>query len=185
MAAIFRRSNLVKLSIFFEENQTAYLAELEDLQCDSEGNDTLSYRLNLKRKEIKSLLPMLEMAPEMVAVVFYEAFKFDKINAVQELVTLEPEEFPTWEGFAKNMTIAPWAQSLLDAVLTQEGGERFLLTTCGLEYLRTCVIVASEAKSGKSNSRYDDEDEENEEDELDLEERGNAWLTEQGFDSKS
>jgi hypothetical protein len=175
----------VKLSIFFEENQTAYLAELEDLQCDSEGNDTLTYRLNLKRKEIKSLLPMLEMAPEMVAVIFYEAFKFDKINALQELVALEPEEFPTWGEVVKNMTIAPWAQNLLDTILTQEGGERFLLTTCGLEYLRTCASVLSEAKPAKSNNKYDDEDNENEEDELDLEERGNAWLTEQGFDSKS
>jgi hypothetical protein len=45
--------------------------------------------------------------------------------------------------------------------------------------------VLSEAKPAKSNNKYDDEDNENEEDELDLEERGNAWLTEQGFDSKS
>lgn len=41
---------------------------------DSEGNDALRKRLAEKRNEMAFLVQMMELAPEMVAVVFHRAF---------------------------------------------------------------------------------------------------------------
>lgn len=69
------------ISPFFKHLRTSYQAELDDLTSDSEGKDVLKKRLAEKRKELDFLKQMIELSPEMVAVVFHDAFKV-KLPAV-------------------------------------------------------------------------------------------------------
>ena len=59
----------MNLSPFFRNLRSAYQAELDDLTQDSEGKNVLRKRLADKRKEIGFLAQMIELSPEMVAVV--------------------------------------------------------------------------------------------------------------------
>ena len=61
----------MKISRYFRDLRNAYEAELDDLTSDSEGKDVLRRRLADKRKEFGFLVQMVEVAPEMVAVVFH------------------------------------------------------------------------------------------------------------------
>ena len=64
----------MKNSRYFSELSFSYDAEINDLLTDSEGNSVFKTRLMEKRKEIKSILPMIEFSPEMVLPVFYDGF---------------------------------------------------------------------------------------------------------------
>ena len=59
------------ISPFFQELRSAYQAELDDLNSDSEGQYILDKRLAEKRKELGFLLQMMDLNPEMVAVVLH------------------------------------------------------------------------------------------------------------------
>ena len=59
------------ISPFFQELRTAYQAELDDLSFDSEGQHVLHKRLTEKRQAMTFLLQMMDLNPEMVAVVLH------------------------------------------------------------------------------------------------------------------
>jgi len=64
------------LSPFFHNLRSAYVAELEDMSHDSDGALVLQQRLAQRRGELEFLVHMLELSPEMVAVVLHKAFVF-------------------------------------------------------------------------------------------------------------
>ena len=171
------------LSYFFEDLKKAYQVELEDLQDDSEGRNVLAARLKDKRSQFPLLMPMIDSAPEMVAVAFHGGVTFLNLQAMYMLSVTEPDEFPTWDELANAVHFEPWAQKLADAALKERGGERFLITTVCLEYLH-----------GKTATHYGDardddtqepaESDSGDDDEKDLEEAGADWLAEQGFDRR-
>ena len=173
-------------SPFFSNLRSAYQAELDDLTYDSEGKDVLRQRLTDKRKEMGFLVQMMDLSPEMVAVVFHQAFAFKSPAVMDDLLTFEADELPDWSTLEGDVELAPWAQNLAVAVLAQPGGERFLTLAATLEYM-----------AGKPLAKGDDVDDEesDEEDEFDgdAEERADAkarkeagddWMAEQGFDRK-
>ena len=82
---------------FFLELHAAYQSELDDLATDSEGRDVLQQRLREKRHEIGFLAQMMELSPEMVAVVFHRGFQFREPAVMEQLLTLEADEFPDWD----------------------------------------------------------------------------------------
>lgn len=175
------------LSSYFEDLTKAYQSELEDLRSDSEGNDILSSRLKAKRSHFALMMPMIDTAPEMVAVAFHGGISFPHSHAMVMLSSNEPEEFPSWEEIAKTVDFSPWAETLAEIALKETGGENFLITTVCLEYLHE-----------KSNDNYHgeytnqtgidesdenvDEVERDEERDQDLDTEGADWLAEQGFD---
>ena len=176
------------ISPFFTDLRTAYEAEIDDLTFDSEGKDVLKRRLADKRGEIDFLVKMMELSPEMVAVVFHQAFVFRQPAVMDDLLGFEADELPDWSGLAAHIQIASWAQELADRVLSEPGGEWFLTVAATLEYMAGKPI-AHAARAG------DDEDEEEEEEEFDgdAEEREEAkarkeaaedWMVGQGFDRK-
>ena len=67
----------MSVSAFFRTLRTSYQAELDDLASDSEGRDVLRKRLAQKRSQMAFLQQMMETAPEMVAVVFHDGFRFE------------------------------------------------------------------------------------------------------------
>jgi hypothetical protein len=68
------------ISPFFRNLRTAYRAEMDDLTFDSDGRDVLRQRLGEKRKEIGFLVQMMELSPEMVAVIFHQGLRFTSLR---------------------------------------------------------------------------------------------------------
>lgn len=186
----------MSISPFFHDLRAAYQAEIDDLTFDSEGRDVLRQRLADKRKEIGFLVSMMELAPEMVAVVFHQAFSFRLPGAMDDLLRREADELPDWSSFVDALEIAPWARSLADVVLKEPGGEWFLTVAAGLEYMASRPQRGAQADASEDdadgNARDDDEfalDDDTEEgdgpgDAKARREAGDDWMVEQGFDRK-
>jgi hypothetical protein len=187
----------MNITPFFLELRSAYQSEIDDLTFDSEGRDVLRQRLTDKRKEIGFLVLMMELSPEMVAVIFHQAFEFRLPAVMDNLLSLEADEFPEWHSLADVVLVAPWARELAQTVLKEPGGEWFMTVAAGLEYMAGKPSLAA---AGQGDSEEDDEDEDGEgfdardgDDERDESDESNAkarkeagddWMVEQGFDRK-
>ncbi len=170
----------MKKSRYFSELATRYLDELDDLATDSEGRAALQQRLADKRSVLPAMLSMIEFSPEMVAVMFYEAFTFKSGEALHALVQTEPElaDWPAWAALAPALRLQAWAEPLVAATLRADGGDAFLVATAGLEFIRQKDAFA------QADESTDAPDADGEDDDVDdLGEAGSAWLSEQGFES--
>ena len=173
-------------SEFFSDLHKAYQAELDDLSQDSEGKDVLKKRLADKRGEIDFLVKMMELSPEMVAVVFHQAFTFGAPAVMDDLLSFEADELPDWSSLAEDIQIAPWAQELADKVLTEPGGEWFLTVAAGLEYMagKPVAHVAQDEDKDADDEEELDGDAEERADAKARKQAGDDWMAEQGFDRK-
>ena len=183
----------MKISPFFLHLRSAYQAELDDLTFDSEGRDVLRQRLAERRKETGFLLQMMELSPEMVAVIFHKGFQFKSPAMMEHLLTHESDEFPDWDSLADALHLPPWAHELSQVVRKEPKGEWFMTVAAGLEYMYS----RPDAAPAVSQEGHDDEEGDDERDaaidERDAEEEGEArlreeagadWMVEQGFDRK-
>lgn len=183
------------ISPFFRQLQTGYQAELDDLCSDSEGKDVLRKRLAEKRKEIGFLVQMIELSPEMVAVVLHQAFTFTKPAVMDHLLSLESDELLPWDALQDAVKLAPWAQPLQAKIAAEPMGEWFMVVAAALEYMHSRPMAS--ALSNRSDDAEDEdadgandrdnptEDHDEEEQEARArEEAGNNWLADQGFDRK-
>lgn len=175
----------MKISPFFLGLRSAYQSELDDLTFDSEGRDVLRQRLTERRKELDFLLQMIELSPEMVAVIFHQGFHFKLPAVMDHLLTHESDEFPDWDSLAHAVHLPPWAHDLTQVVLKEPMGEWFLTVAAGLEYMYGKPGAAPATK----NDAHDDESADDDGDEEEVEARarekaGADWMVEQGFDRK-
>ncbi|OYY93173.1 MAG: hypothetical protein B7Y41_12670 [Hydrogenophilales bacterium 28-61-23] len=176
----------MKKSRYFSDSIKSYIDEVDDLLTDSEGKSMLQKRLNIKRREIDAILPMIEFSPEMVAVAFYDAFRFKSPEIMQQIVLSEPgySSFLSWAELKDQLTIADWAGPLIESSLKAQGGDAFLVATAALEFLRNKdTHTAPEPEPEARKERADEGDEDDGEEMDDLGEAGADWLAEQGFDS--
>jgi hypothetical protein len=188
-------------SSFFHNLRSAYQAELDDLSTDSEGKNVLRRRLTEKRKELGFLLKMMEISPEMVAVVLHQAFRFSSPAAMDHLVAQDADDLPAWDSLSGHIAIADWAGDMVQAILQEPMGEWFMTIAAALEYLHNKPLTAAERghveeadddgqedRDDVRNERHDDNHtEDHDEEEADArarEEAGNDWMVEQGFDRK-
>ena len=142
---------------------------------------------------------MMELSPEMVAVVLHQGFNFRLPAVMDHLLTHEADEFPEWSSLSDAVGLTPWAQDMADVVLQEPGGEWFLTVAAGLEYMAGKPVAGSQASS--SDDDTDEEDDRENEQDLDddhgqssddvgdgdsrsREEAGGDWLADQGFDRK-
>jgi hypothetical protein len=190
----------MSLSSFFRELRSAYQAEIDDLTYDSEGGNVLRRRLTAQRKEIDFLLKMMTLSPEMVAVVFHQAFTFKLPAVMDHLLGQESDEFPEWSAVAQAVQLAPWAQELAQRVLKEPMGEWFMTVAAALEYMyhKADPAMAAEHGADQENgdeeegeggddrfSEFDADDDRNKETDAQArEEAGADWMVEQGFDRK-
>lgn len=190
----------MKISPFFLALRSAYQAEIDDLTSDSEGRDVLNRRLAEKRKEIKFLVQMMELSPEMVAVIFHQGFQFKLPAVMDHLLSQEPEDFPDWDSLADAVKLTPQALEISKIVLKEPMGDWFMAVAAGLEFMynkpetRSASHDDSEdhddesGEEGESRSNSSDPaggpDGDDERDERAREEAGADWLVEQGFDRK-
>lgn len=194
----------MNLSSYFRDLHSAYQAELDDLCSDSEGKDVLRRRLQDKRREIGFLVQMIDISPEMVAVVFHQAFRFRAAAAVFEPVLRlrDAAVLPDWQSLASAVLLEPWAQPLVQAVLAQPGGAQFMTLAAALEYLQQHSQGASPSASSADGAEdsddsdgedhYDDEHDEMSADDArdpqnaqSRQEAGDEWLSDVGFERKS
>mgnify|MGYP006158984433 FL=1 len=182
----------MSLSPFFHHLRSAYQAELDDLTSDSEGSNILVKKLAERRKELKFLLSMLELSPEMVAVVFHQGFRFKRPAVMEELVRQESEDLPEWDSLADAVELAPWAHTLAQQVLQQPAGAWFMSVAAALEYLLNKPDARFAAATESDDEEDDRDDIERDPEGMDEDERqsrvneeeGAAWMVEQGFDHK-
>ncbi len=191
----------MSISSFFHNLRSAYQAELDDLRTDSEGHDVLRKRLTEKRKELGFLVRMMELSPEMVAVVLHQAFRFTSPAAMDHLVSQDADELPEWESLSSTIEVAPWARDTVQTFLKEPMGEWFMTIAAALEYMHSRPLTAAERAQVEAedeegtedrdevrNERHDDNHtEDHDEEEADArarEEAGNDWMVEQGFDRK-
>lgn len=191
----------MSISPFFLNLRSAYRSEIDDLTFDSDGRDVLRQRLTAKRKEISFLVQMMELSPEMVAVIFHQGFVFRQPAVMDHLLSHEADEFPAWSEVSDGIELAPWAQELAQTVLKAPAGEWFLTLAAGLHYMAGKPDAAYAGRGGDDardedsddgdDDHTDDQDDFNdhESDEVrgdarDREEAGASWLEGQGFDRK-
>ena len=147
-----------------------------------------------KRSEISFLVNMMELSPEMVAVVFHQGFDFKLPAVMDHLLGHEADEFPDWNSLADALQLAPWAQALADVVVKEPGGEWFLTVAAGLEYMAGKPGAATAAQDEDEDDESDaddsadefdrDEDGEDHGDGKARKEAGDDWMVDQGFDRK-
>jgi hypothetical protein len=193
----------MRTSHYFEDLNSAYNAELEDLQTDSEGKNVLPARLKEKRSQFAALMSMIEFAPEMVAPAFHGGIKFVNPHAMTLLSSNEPDEFPAWDRLEDAVQFEPWAADLASIALREAGGEQFMSTVICLEFLhaRDSAKSASKSASAARAEAEESDEEKHERDEKgrdsdnasdsdlddedrDLDEAGAGWMEEQGFDRR-
>ncbi|MCJ7800468.1 MAG: hypothetical protein MUP33_12065, partial [Polaromonas sp.] len=112
----------MSISPFFLNLRSAYRSEIDDLTFDSDGRDVLRQRLATKRREIGFLVQMMELSPEMVAVIFHQGFVFRQPAVMDHLLSYEADEFPAWSEVSDGIELAPWAQELAQTVLKAPAG---------------------------------------------------------------
>ncbi|MCY7370790.1 MAG: hypothetical protein LH479_07960 [Polaromonas sp.] len=197
----------MKITPFFVDLYAAYQAELDDLTFDSEQNNVLARRLHDKRQQMAFLVKMMELSPEMVAVVFHRGFEFRLPAVMDDLLGLDAEDFPRWTFLADSVHLAAWAQPLATAVLREPQGERLMTVAAALEYMvgRAAVVSAAsasdedDAEGDNDNDSDTDDGRQSDDGQADADGPGDAqadadsraaidagadWLVAQGFDRK-
>lgn len=190
----------MNISPFFLDLHSAYQAEMDDLTFDSDGRDVLRQRLADKRKQIGFLVQMMELSPEMVAVIFHQGFSFSRPALMDHLLSHEADEFPEWSSLAASIELAPWTRELVEVILQAPKGEWFLTLAAGLHYLAGKPVTASAGQGGDARDEDSDDGDDDgtdgpddfdnhESDEVrgdarDRDEAGASWLEGQGFDRK-
>ena len=192
----------MNLSPAFHDLRAAYQSEMDDLTSDTEGRDVLRQRLDDKRKSLDFLLQMTEAAPEMVAVVFHQGFRFKEPAVMEQVVSLEIDDVPDWDELSRAVQLTPWAQSLAEIFLQQADGQRFMTIAAALAYMYDKPDARQQAAShdddenddddkneDNKDSDHDDESREyverdDDEDARARDEAGAEWLANQGFDRK-
>jgi hypothetical protein len=192
----------MNLSPAFHDLRAAYQAEMDDLTSDTEGRDVLRQRLADKRKSLDFMLQMTEAAPEMVAVLFHQGFRFTEPAVMAQVVSLEIDDVPDWDELRGAVQLMPSVQSLAETFLQQPDGQRFMTIAAALAYMYdkpdgrqqaasddTDEDDAEDAEKDEDRDNHDDESREyvESDDEADArarEEAGADWMVEQGFDRK-
>ncbi len=180
----------MSISPFFHELRSAYQAELDDLMSDSEGKDVLRKRLAEKRQELGFLVKMIELSPEMVAVVLHQGFRFTQPAVMDHFLTHDADELLPWDVVSEALQIEPWADAMVQEILKEPLGEWFMTVAAGLEYMhhkplgKAIPQAAADEDEDHEADASDAELDEEEKEALAREEAGNAWMVEQVFDSK-
>lgn len=187
------------VSPFFRNLRSAYQAELDDMRHDSDGQFVLDRRLAERRGEVTFLVNMLEVAPEMVAVVLHKAFHFSSAPVMDRLLACEPEDLAPWESLRQTITIAAWAMPTVKLLREHAAGDHFLSVAAALEYMagspRHAPAAAADEDDSDDDTDHDDERESDDGQHLSADDLDDAdgksreearadWMAEQGFDRK-
>ena len=175
----------MQISPFFQQLRSAYQAEISDMASDSEGQDVLQ---------------MMQLSPEMVAIVFHQGFEFKQPTVLDGLLSLESDQLPAWVSLKDAVHLPKWSQELSKIVLKEPAGDWFLTVAAALEYMHTKpdgrMQAADDEEENQEQEDADDSmrepedgasgsfDSDGAQDAKISQEAGADWLAEQGFDRK-
>lgn len=180
----------MELSPYFRKLGEAYCSDMKDFSYDSEGKYVLQKNLLAMRGSFDGLLTMIDEEPDLVARVFHAAFSFRNAQDGLSLLRTPRKGLPPWQRLGSQLEIADWAQSMVERVLEERGGEVFLATAVGLDFLYRkpdpATSNANDESEGTEAAKENDADDYDydSDSERDLEEAGQGWLEEQGFDRR-
>ncbi len=146
----------MSISPYFRNLRSAYFAELDDLTFDSDGVHILERRLVQRRKEMEFLVHMMEISPEMVAVVLHKGFRFNSLAVMDDVLSREPDALPEWDSLAECIELAPWTAPLVAIVQKQAMGDWFLTVAAALEYMYHRPEHAHTAGSREADDHEED-----------------------------
>ena len=187
----------MSLSPYFQDLQSAYEAEIDDLTSDTEGKDVLQRRLKDKRSQFPAIVSLLDTDMLLLAPAFHGAFQFPehRTEPLEDLLSRSPGDFPAWAQIAGFVEVAGWARPMVDLAMQEPLGDDFMSTVVGLEYVRLrhrgrAAPAWAEGEDEARAERHDDQDGEDggEGEDLggaDAESLGEDFLEEQGFDRKT
>ena len=90
------------------------------------------------------LVKMMELSPEMVAVVLHRAFRFTIPAAMDHLVAQDADELPDWSSISETIEVAPWARDIVQTILKEPTGDWFMTIAAALEYMHHKPLTAAE-----------------------------------------
>jgi hypothetical protein len=170
----------MKTSSYFSQLKASYQSEIDDLRFDSAGNDVLNVRLEEKKRAFKDLLPMMGIAPEMVAATFHGGISFIDPALMQTFVLQSPGTLDAWAVVSENLIIPADQDPLVQLALGSDGGDEFLVTMACLQFLFDVEDETFDADVDQEEDAFDDED-----DEYEGADKSEDWLSEQGFDRRT
>lgn len=104
-------------------------------------------------------------------------------------ITRDEDDLLDWDTLSEGIRIAPWAQPIVSQILAEPVGAWFMSVAAALEYMHNTPLH-SRAQSADSDEalenveRGDQPETDEDREAREREEAGNAWMVEQGFDSK-
>jgi len=170
----------MKISPYFSQLKASYQSEIDDLRFDSAGNDVLNVRLAEKKQAFKELLPMMGIAPEMVAAVFHGSISFNDRVLLESVVLQSRGALPAWAEVAGSLTIAADQNPFIALALSGDGGDEFLVTMACLQFLFDEQEETFDADVDDEDDVFDDDAQDQDE-----AEKSEDWLSEHGFDRRT
>ena len=174
----------MKISPYFSQLKESYQSEIDDLRFDSEGKDVLNARLTVKRQLFKELLPMMEIAPEMVAATFHGSITVNDREQMETFVLEGPGALASWEVVSGSLTVRADQAHLIGLALTRDGGDEFLVTMACLQFLFD-MPEESSASEMDDDLGMSDEDSDEPGDQEAGTDKAEDWLNEHGFDRRN
>lgn len=170
------------MSPYFSQMKASYQSEIDDLRFDSGGKDVLIARLAEKRRAFGELLPMIEIAPEMVAATFHGSITVHDRALMGTFVCESPGALPSWDVVSRALTVQADHDPLIMLAMRAEGGDQFLVTMACLQYL---FDEGEEPFVADIAEELDPSDDEGDADGQEGAEKAEDWLSEHGFDRRS
>jgi hypothetical protein len=169
-------------SLYFSELFKIYQTELDDLSSDCDNKNILKVRLLEKRNEFNQLIPLINQYPELVAVIFHNQVTIIDKEAVNHLITLQPNEFPDWTTCLSAVEFSSDTLFMVDQLLKEKTGVKFLISVICLEFMLFKMLDEQELldANGK-DAKSEDVNREDMNDE-DAQASAENWLEQQGFD---
>ena len=178
----------MKISPYFSQLKESYQSEIDDLRFDSEGKDVLNARLTVKRQLFKELLPMMEIAPEMVAATFHGSITVNDREQMETFVLEGPGALASWEVVSGSLTVRADLAPLIGLALTSDGGDEFLVTMACLQFLFAVQEQTIASEEDEDLSIAEEQGDEQGDEAGDQEagtDKAEDWLSEHGFDRRN
>jgi hypothetical protein len=109
---------------------------------------------------------------------------------MDHFLSRDADDLLAWDIVSDAVQIEPWAEAIVADILKEPTGEWFMCVAAGLEYMHHKPLghaipqAAADEEDDHDADASDAALDEEEKEARAREEAGNAWMVEQGFDSK-
>lgn len=153
----------ITVSPFFVNLHDLYLDQLQQLSRNSQGEEDqkiLHRSLDEQRSQASEYFAHMNEHPEFAAPLFHGMIEFwagTPNEIIERLVNSDETELPRLANIITEVVFHADIRPLLHMSHSMHGGEKFLVTIIGLEYLRVTdwtavhITIPTEDSDGSSN----------------------------------